>query len=171
MSYIDNVETALTLFKSIENSDVKLIEDFGNRVSVKFTETVCMDLEENKRSIIEKTTGCFENSKGRFIVLGDGYKYYLKDNGEFVSTDIEYINNMRDKIYKIARTFMKTSKVEDDDKEEVLRNFSSMFDWLADEFRYEMGYAAALSVFLFALIIIFRYLIGGLLNLIGKSDN
>ncbi len=37
--------------------------------------------------------------------------------------------------------------------------------------RYEMGYAAALSVFLFALIIIFRYLIGGLLNLIGKSDN
>ena len=36
--------------------------------------------------------------------------------------------------------------------------------------RYEMGYAAALSVFLFAIIIIFRYLIGGLLNLIGKSD-
>lgn len=37
--------------------------------------------------------------------------------------------------------------------------------------RYEMGYAAALSVFLFIIIIIFRYLIGGLLNLIGKSDN
>ncbi len=37
--------------------------------------------------------------------------------------------------------------------------------------RYEMGYAAALSVFLFALIIIFRYLIGGLLNLVGKSDH
>ena len=36
--------------------------------------------------------------------------------------------------------------------------------------RYEMGYAAALSVFLFAIIIIFRYLIGGLLNLVGKSD-
>ncbi len=37
--------------------------------------------------------------------------------------------------------------------------------------RYEMGYAAALSVFLFAIIIIFRYLIGALLNLVGKSDN
>lgn len=37
--------------------------------------------------------------------------------------------------------------------------------------RYEMGYAAALSVFLFALIIIFRYLISALLNLVGKSDH
>lgn len=37
--------------------------------------------------------------------------------------------------------------------------------------RYEMGYAAALSVFLFAVIIIFRYLIGALLNLVGKSDS
>ncbi len=37
--------------------------------------------------------------------------------------------------------------------------------------RYEMGYAAALSVFLFIIIIIFRYLIGGLLNLIGKGDS
>lgn len=37
--------------------------------------------------------------------------------------------------------------------------------------RYEMGYAAALSVFLFAVIIIFRYAIGALLNLIGKSDS
>jgi multiple sugar transport system permease protein len=37
--------------------------------------------------------------------------------------------------------------------------------------RYEMGYAAALSVFLFAVIIIFRYAIGALLNLVGKSDN
>ena len=36
--------------------------------------------------------------------------------------------------------------------------------------RYEMGYAAALSVLLFIIIIIFRYLISGLLNLIGKSD-
>lgn len=36
--------------------------------------------------------------------------------------------------------------------------------------RYEMGYASALSVFLFAIIIIVRYLIGGLLNLVGKSD-
>lgn len=37
--------------------------------------------------------------------------------------------------------------------------------------RYEMGYAAALSVFLFVIVIIFRYGIGALLNLIGKSDN
>ncbi len=37
--------------------------------------------------------------------------------------------------------------------------------------RYEMGYAAALSVLLFIIIIIFRYLIGGLLNLVGKSDS
>lgn len=37
--------------------------------------------------------------------------------------------------------------------------------------RYEMGYAAALSVFLFAIIIIFRYAIGALLNLVGKSDS
>ncbi len=37
--------------------------------------------------------------------------------------------------------------------------------------RYEMGYAAALSVFLFIIIIIFRYLISGLLNLIGKGDS
>ena len=37
--------------------------------------------------------------------------------------------------------------------------------------RYEMGYAAALSVFLFIVIIIFRYAIGALLNLVGKSDS
>jgi len=37
--------------------------------------------------------------------------------------------------------------------------------------RYEMGYAAALSVFLFIIIIIFRYAIGALLNLVGKSDS
>lgn len=37
--------------------------------------------------------------------------------------------------------------------------------------RYEMGYAAALSVVLFVIIIAFRYLIGGLLNLVGKSDS
>ncbi|MBR4099514.1 MAG: sugar ABC transporter permease [Clostridia bacterium] len=36
--------------------------------------------------------------------------------------------------------------------------------------RYEMGYASALSVFLFIIILIVRYLIGGLLNLVGKSD-
>ena len=37
--------------------------------------------------------------------------------------------------------------------------------------RYEMGYAAALSVFLFAVIIFFRYVIGAVLNLVGKSDS
>ena len=37
--------------------------------------------------------------------------------------------------------------------------------------RYEMGYASALSVFLFALVLAFRFGIGGLLNLVGKSDN
>lgn len=37
--------------------------------------------------------------------------------------------------------------------------------------RYEMGYAAALSVFLFVIVIAFRYGIGAMLNLIGKSDN
>lgn len=37
--------------------------------------------------------------------------------------------------------------------------------------RYEMGYAAALSVFLFIVIIIFRYTISALLNLVGKSDS
>lgn len=36
--------------------------------------------------------------------------------------------------------------------------------------RYEMGYASALSVFLFALVLVFRFGIGALLNLIGKSD-
>lgn len=36
--------------------------------------------------------------------------------------------------------------------------------------RYEMGYAAALSVFLFIVVIAFRYGIGALLNLVGKSD-
>lgn len=37
--------------------------------------------------------------------------------------------------------------------------------------RYEMGYASALSVFLFALVLVFRFGIGALLNLVGKSDN
>lgn len=36
--------------------------------------------------------------------------------------------------------------------------------------RYEMGYASALSVFLFALVLAFRFGIGALLNLVGKSD-
>lgn len=37
--------------------------------------------------------------------------------------------------------------------------------------RYEMGYAAALTVFLFVIVIAFRYGIGALLNLIGRSDS
>ena len=37
--------------------------------------------------------------------------------------------------------------------------------------RYEMGYAAALSVLLFVIILFFRYAISAVLNLIGKSDN
>lgn len=37
--------------------------------------------------------------------------------------------------------------------------------------RYEMGYASALSVFLFLMVLMFRFAIGGLLNLIGKSDS
>lgn len=37
--------------------------------------------------------------------------------------------------------------------------------------RYEMGYASALSVLLFLLVLAFRYGIGALLNLIGKSDS
>ena len=36
--------------------------------------------------------------------------------------------------------------------------------------RYEMGYASALSVFLFLLVLVFRFGIGALLNLVGKSD-
>lgn len=36
--------------------------------------------------------------------------------------------------------------------------------------RYEMGYAAALSVVLFIFIIIIRYLVGGLLKTVGKSE-
>lgn len=37
--------------------------------------------------------------------------------------------------------------------------------------RYEMGYASALSVLLFALVLCFRFGIGALLNLVGKSDS
>lgn len=36
--------------------------------------------------------------------------------------------------------------------------------------RYEMGYASTLSVFLFLMVLIVRYVIGGLLNLVAKSD-
>ncbi len=37
--------------------------------------------------------------------------------------------------------------------------------------RYELGYASALSVFLFLMVLFVRYIIGGLLNLVGKSDH
>lgn len=37
--------------------------------------------------------------------------------------------------------------------------------------RYEMGYASALSVFLFMMVMFIRYVVGGLLNLLGKSDD
>ena len=37
--------------------------------------------------------------------------------------------------------------------------------------RYEMGYASALSVILFAMVLAFRFGIGALLNLVGKSDS
>lgn len=36
--------------------------------------------------------------------------------------------------------------------------------------RYEMGYASALSVILFLIILTIRYVVGFLLNLVGKSD-
>ncbi len=37
--------------------------------------------------------------------------------------------------------------------------------------RYKMGYASALSIFLFFMVLAFRFGIGALLNLVGKSDN
>ncbi len=36
--------------------------------------------------------------------------------------------------------------------------------------RYEMGYAATLSVFLFVMILFVRFIVGGALNLLGKSE-
>ncbi len=37
--------------------------------------------------------------------------------------------------------------------------------------RYEMGYASALSLLLFVMVLAFRFGIGALLNLVGKSDS
>lgn len=37
--------------------------------------------------------------------------------------------------------------------------------------RYEMGYASTLSVFLFVMILFVRFVVGGLLNILGKSDD
>ncbi len=55
----------------------------------------------------------------------------------------------------------------------VNNSVDTLVSYIADigSTRYEMGYASALSVFLFTIIIIVRYLIGGLLNLVGKSDS
>ena len=36
--------------------------------------------------------------------------------------------------------------------------------------RYEMGYASTLSVFLFLMILFVRFIVGGALNLLGKSE-
>ena len=36
--------------------------------------------------------------------------------------------------------------------------------------RYEMGYASTLSVFLFIMILFVRFIVGGALNLLGKSE-
>lgn len=54
----------------------------------------------------------------------------------------------------------------------VNNSVDTLVSYIADvgTVRYEMGYASALSVFLFVVIIVVRYIIGGLLNLVGKSD-
>ncbi len=55
----------------------------------------------------------------------------------------------------------------------VNNSVDSLVSYIADVgmTRYEMGYASALSVFLFVMVLMFRFVIGGLLNLIGKSDS
>ena len=54
----------------------------------------------------------------------------------------------------------------------VNNSVDTLVSYIADvgTVRYEMGYAATLSVFLFMMVLIVRYVIGGLLNLVGKSD-
>lgn len=53
----------------------------------------------------------------------------------------------------------------------VNNSVDTLVSYIADigTTRYEMGYASALSVFLFAIILFVRYLIGGLLNLVSKD--
>lgn len=54
----------------------------------------------------------------------------------------------------------------------VNNSVDTLVSYIADvgTVRYEMGYASTLSVFLFIMVLIVRYAIGGLLNLVGKSD-
>lgn len=54
----------------------------------------------------------------------------------------------------------------------VNNSVDTLVSYIADvgTTRYEMGYASTLSVFLFLMVLIVRYVIGGLLNLVGKSD-
>lgn len=54
----------------------------------------------------------------------------------------------------------------------VNNSVDTLVSYIADvgTVRYEMGYASTLSVFLFLMVLIVRYAIGGLLNLVGKSD-
>lgn len=53
----------------------------------------------------------------------------------------------------------------------VNNSVDTLVSYIADigTTRYEMGYASALSVFLFVIILFVRYLIGGLLNLVSKD--
>lgn len=55
----------------------------------------------------------------------------------------------------------------------VNNSVDSLVSYIADvgTTRYEMGYASALSVLLFAMVLAFRFGIGALLNLVGKSDS
>lgn len=54
----------------------------------------------------------------------------------------------------------------------VNNSVDTLVSYIADvgTTRYEMGYASTLSVFLFLMVLVVRYVIGGLLNLVGKSD-
>lgn len=54
----------------------------------------------------------------------------------------------------------------------VNNSVDTLVSYIADvgTVRYEMGYASTLSVFLFLMVLIVRYVIGGLLNLVGKSE-
>lgn len=55
----------------------------------------------------------------------------------------------------------------------VNNSVDSLVSYIADvgTTRYEMGYASALSVLLFVMVLAFRFGIGALLNLVGKSDS
>lgn len=55
----------------------------------------------------------------------------------------------------------------------VNNSVDSLVSYIADvgTTRYEMGYASALSVLLFVMVLAFRFGIGALLDLVGKSDS